>query len=108
MANFEYIDEAEAAEEKSEIEGKFSVSGSEGKNYWEELLKDKYQEQKVEDLNVLGKGKRNRTKFLVCHPVLTCISCINLQRKLFWFGSTMSLCFQLHFVVFSLLLVSLL
>ncbi|KAL5071495.1 hypothetical protein RYX36_022382 [Vicia faba] len=65
VANFEYIDEAEAAEEKSEIEGKFSVSGSEGKNYWEELLKDKYQEQKVEELNVLGKGKRNRTKFLV-------------------------------------------
>ncbi|CAK8569972.1 unnamed protein product [Lathyrus sativus] len=64
VANFEYIDEAEAAEEKSEIEGKFSVSGSEGKSYWEELLKDRYQEHKVEELNVLGKGKRNRPKFL--------------------------------------------
>ncbi|XP_050891252.1 CHD3-type chromatin-remodeling factor PICKLE isoform X2 [Lathyrus oleraceus] len=65
VANFEYIDEAEAAEEKSEIEGKFSVSGSEGKSYWEELLKDRYQEHKVEEHNVLGKGKRNRTKFLM-------------------------------------------
>lgn len=73
MANFEYIDEAEAAveaEEKRETESKLSVSGSEGKNYWEELLKDRYQEHEVEELNTLGKGKRNRNKFLVCHSVV--------------------------------------
>ncbi|XP_073223963.1 CHD3-type chromatin-remodeling factor PICKLE isoform X2 [Cicer arietinum] len=67
VANFEYIDEAEAAveaEEKRETESKLSVSGSEGKNYWEELLKDRYQEHEVEELNTLGKGKRNRNKFL--------------------------------------------
>ncbi|RHN76986.1 putative DNA helicase transcription regulator Homeodomain-LIKE family [Medicago truncatula] len=49
VANFEFIDKGEA---------------SEGKNFWEELLKDKYQEQKVEVQNALGKGKRNRTTLL--------------------------------------------
>jgi len=55
VANFEYINKVEA---------------SEGKNFWEELLKDKYQEQKVEVQNALGKGKRNRTTLLVCHCVI--------------------------------------
>jgi len=67
VANFEYVDKAEAAEEK---ENNFSVSSSEGKNFWEELLKDKHQEQHVEVQNALGKGKRNRTTLLVCHRVI--------------------------------------
>jgi len=64
VANIEYIDKIKAAEEKSEIENTFYVSSSKGKNYWEELLKDKYQEQKVEEQNALGKGKRNCTTLL--------------------------------------------
>jgi chromodomain-helicase-DNA-binding protein 4 len=55
VANFEYVDKVEA---------------SEGKHFWEELLKDKYQEQKVEVQNALGKGKRNRTTLLVGHRVI--------------------------------------
>lgn len=93
MANFEYIDEVEAAKEvaqKREMENKFSVTSSERTNYWEELLKDRHQEFKVEELNALGKGKRNCNKWQVCHSVVfTCISCIDLQGKpllLFFFG----------------------
>ncbi|KAL5785967.1 hypothetical protein ACOSQ2_008359 [Xanthoceras sorbifolium] len=63
VANFEYIDEAEAAEEqarKSSIENKVS----EREKYWEELLKDKYTEHKVEEFNSLGKGKRYRKQMV--------------------------------------------
>ncbi|KAK7283118.1 hypothetical protein RIF29_12416 [Crotalaria pallida] len=61
VANFEYVDEAQAAaEEAAQIRAMESLNSSERTHYWEELLKDKYQEHKVEEFNSLGKGKRNR------------------------------------------------
>lgn len=33
---------------------------SERANYWEDLLKDKYEVNKVEEFNAMGKGKRSR------------------------------------------------
>lgn len=66
MANFEYIDQVEAAAEKEEIDNKFSVTSSESKTYWEELLKDRYEEHKVEVVDALGKRKRKRNKLPVC------------------------------------------
>lgn len=64
MANFEYIDkvEAEAEEEakKKAMENNSTVNNSDRTNYWEELLKDKYEVHKIEEFSTLGKGKRNR------------------------------------------------
>jgi chromodomain-helicase-DNA-binding protein 4 len=62
VANFEYVDEAEAAaeEEAAQKRAMETVNSSERTHYWEELLKDKFQEHKVEEFNALGKGKRNR------------------------------------------------
>lgn len=68
MANFEYIEEAEAvaAEEaqKSAVENKPTANNTEKLNYWEELLKDSYEVHKVEEFNALGKGKRSRKQVL--------------------------------------------
>ncbi|CAJ1973658.1 unnamed protein product [Sphenostylis stenocarpa] len=61
VANFEYVDEAEAAaEEAAQKRAMEALNSSERTHYWEELLRDKYQEHKVEEFNALGKGKRNR------------------------------------------------
>ncbi|KAF7830339.1 CHD3-type chromatin-remodeling factor PICKLE isoform X1 [Senna tora] len=63
VANFEYIDEVEAAAEearKKAIENNSTVNSSDRTNYWEELLRDKYEVHKIEEFNTLGKGKRNR------------------------------------------------
>ncbi|XP_014500998.1 CHD3-type chromatin-remodeling factor PICKLE isoform X5 [Vigna radiata var. radiata] len=62
VANFEYVDEAEAAAEEAAAQKRAleNVNSSERTHYWEELLRDKYQEHKVEEFNALGKGKRNR------------------------------------------------
>ncbi|RDY08117.1 CHD3-type chromatin-remodeling factor PICKLE, partial [Mucuna pruriens] len=64
VANFEYIEEADQAEEVAQNTAKENQSATSSKrtNYWEELLKDRYEEHQVEELNVLGKGKRNRNK----------------------------------------------
>lgn len=68
MANFEYIDEAKAVAEeeaqKAAIDNKTTMNNSERTNYWEELLKDSYEVQKVEEFNALGKGKRSRKQVL--------------------------------------------
>lgn len=68
MANFEYIEEAEAvaAEEarKSAVDDKPTVSNTEKTNFWEELLRDSYEVHKVEEFNALGKGKRSRKQVL--------------------------------------------
>ena len=87
VANFEYVDEAEAAaEEAAQKSAMETLNSSERTHYWEELLRDKYQEHKVEEFNALGKGKRNRK--LVCdfniHAIVFYNS-INLQRKDYWF-----------------------
>ncbi|KAG5225209.1 CHD3-type chromatin-remodeling factor PICKLE [Salix suchowensis] len=68
VANFEYIDKAEAAAEKEAqkavMETKSTVSNSERTNYWEELLKDTYEVQKIDESNALGKGKRSRKQMV--------------------------------------------
>lgn len=69
VANFEYVEEVEPSEEVTQNrakENQSSVTSSKRTNYWEELLKNAYEENKVEELNALGKGKRNRNKWLVC------------------------------------------
>lgn len=64
MANFEYIDEAGAVAEeeaqKEAVESKSAPNNSERSNYWEDLLRDRYEVHKVEEFNALGKGKRSR------------------------------------------------
>ena len=53
MANFEYIDEVEAAAEearKKEMESKNAVNNSDRANYWEDLLRDKYEGIKLRSL----------------------------------------------------------
>ncbi|KAA8518154.1 hypothetical protein F0562_015628 [Nyssa sinensis] len=68
VANFEYIDEVEARAEKeaekATLENKTSVNSSERANYWEELLGDKYEVHKIEELNAMGKGKRSRKQMV--------------------------------------------
>ncbi|XP_044463556.1 CHD3-type chromatin-remodeling factor PICKLE-like isoform X3 [Mangifera indica] len=67
VANFEYIDEAEVVAEeaqKSAVENKSTLSNSERSNYWEELLRDRYEVHKVEEFNALGKGKRSRKQMV--------------------------------------------
>ena len=62
VANFEYIDEAKALAEKEEARRKAAAeaANSERANYWDELLKHRYDVQKVEDHTAMGKGKRSR------------------------------------------------
>uniref|UniRef100_A0A2P2L869 Chromodomain helicase DNA binding protein n=1 Tax=Rhizophora mucronata TaxID=61149 RepID=A0A2P2L869_RHIMU len=68
VANFEYIDEAEAAAQleaqKAAEEAKSTLSSSERTNYWEELLKDRYEVHSIEEFNSLGKGKRSRKQMV--------------------------------------------
>ncbi|KAL3497299.1 hypothetical protein ACH5RR_040031, partial [Cinchona calisaya] len=68
VANFEYIDEAEAGVEEEAPgpsgENKATVNNSERASYWEDLLKDRYEVHKVEEFNSLGKGKRSRKQMV--------------------------------------------
>ncbi|XP_030476827.2 CHD3-type chromatin-remodeling factor PICKLE isoform X2 [Syzygium oleosum] len=68
VANFEYIDEVEAVAEeevqKAAEESKSTISNSERTNFWEELLRDRYEVHKVEEFNALGKGKRSRKQMV--------------------------------------------
>ncbi|XP_051137067.1 CHD3-type chromatin-remodeling factor PICKLE-like [Andrographis paniculata] len=68
VANFEYVEEAEVATEEDPIDavdvGKASVNNYERANYWEDLLKDKYEVHKVEEFNAMGKGKRSRKQMV--------------------------------------------
>nr|XP_043610939.1 CHD3-type chromatin-remodeling factor PICKLE [Erigeron canadensis] len=68
VANFEYIDEADSRmEEEVEeplSENKSGATNPERSNYWEELLKDRYEEHKVEEFNSMGKGKRSRKQMV--------------------------------------------
>lgn len=58
------MDEAAlAAEEETPVppeEHKASANNSEQVNYWEDLLRDKYEVHKIEEFNAMGKGKRSR------------------------------------------------
>ncbi|XP_010942119.1 CHD3-type chromatin-remodeling factor PICKLE [Elaeis guineensis] len=70
VANFEYIDEVEAAAAKEEEARKRSMtdrassSNSERANYWDELLRDRYEVQQIEELTTMGKGKRSRKQMV--------------------------------------------
>ncbi|XP_010526237.1 PREDICTED: CHD3-type chromatin-remodeling factor PICKLE-like [Tarenaya hassleriana] len=67
VANFEYIDESDAAAQEAErlaAESKTSIGNSDRTSYWEELLKDKYEVHRDEELNSLGKRKRSRKQMV--------------------------------------------
>ncbi|XP_057525140.1 CHD3-type chromatin-remodeling factor PICKLE-like isoform X2 [Amaranthus tricolor] len=68
VANFKYIDEAEAAAkeeaQKAAAEAKSTINNSDRSTYWEDLLKDRYEVHKVEEFNSLGKGKRSRKQMV--------------------------------------------
>ncbi|XAR71032.1 DNA helicase [Bertholletia excelsa] len=68
VANFEYIDEVEAAAaeeaQKASFENKTTTNNSERAGYWEELLRDRYEVHKIEEFNAMGKGKRSRKQMV--------------------------------------------
>ncbi|CAM8893801.1 unnamed protein product [Rhodiola kirilowii] len=67
VANFEYIDESETVAEvevQEATENVGSVTDSERSSYWEELLQDQYEVQKVEEFTAMGKGKRSRKQMV--------------------------------------------
>ncbi|CAN4097907.1 unnamed protein product [Withania somnifera] len=68
VANFEYIEEAEATPEEDipspSLENKATALNSERATYWEELLRDRYEMHKVEEINGMGKGKRSRKQMV--------------------------------------------
>lgn len=51
---------AEAEAQKASMLNKPAASNTETKVYWEDLLKDRYEEHKVEEFTAMGKGKRSR------------------------------------------------
>lgn len=64
VANFEYIDQVEAAAKeeltRKHMADKASSSNSDRANYWDDLLKDRYEVHQVEEFTAMGKGKRSR------------------------------------------------
>ncbi|XP_020686638.1 CHD3-type chromatin-remodeling factor PICKLE isoform X2 [Dendrobium catenatum] len=66
VANFKYIDEVEAAAAREEEAKRQSMaengftSNPDRANYWEELLRDRYEVIQIEESTTMGKGKRNR------------------------------------------------
>ncbi|KAH9321135.1 hypothetical protein KI387_015774, partial [Taxus chinensis] len=72
VANFEYIDEEEAeaaraeeARKQAEADRKFAEeTAAERARYWDDLLKDKFVEHKVDTFTELGKGKRSRKQLV--------------------------------------------
>ncbi|GMQ08031.1 hypothetical protein CsSME_00051957 [Camellia sinensis var. sinensis] len=68
VANFEYIDEVEAAAEeearKVSTENKTTTNNPDRASYWEGSLKDRYEVQKVEEFNAMGKRNRSRKQMV--------------------------------------------
>ncbi|KAG8381709.1 hypothetical protein BUALT_Bualt05G0000900 [Buddleja alternifolia] len=68
VANFEYVDEAEVVAEEEEPaaqgDNKDSVNNFESASYWKDLLRDKYELHKIEELNAMGKRKRSRKQMV--------------------------------------------
>ncbi|VFQ60712.1 unnamed protein product [Cuscuta campestris] len=68
VANFEYIDETKSKDEVEVptmlSEDKPALNSSERASYWEELLRDRYEVHKVEELSAMGKGKRSRKQMV--------------------------------------------
>ncbi|CAM8889747.1 unnamed protein product [Rhodiola kirilowii] len=67
VANFEYIVESETVAEvevQEAVGNGGNANDSERSNYWEELLRDQYEVQKVEEFTAMGKGKRSRKQMV--------------------------------------------
>ncbi|KAG0504102.1 hypothetical protein HPP92_004174 [Vanilla planifolia] len=72
VANFEYIDEIEAAAaatraeeaKKQSMAAYGSTNNPDKANYWDELLRDRYEVIQIEESTAMGKGKRNRKQML--------------------------------------------
>ncbi|XP_043696234.1 CHD3-type chromatin-remodeling factor PICKLE [Telopea speciosissima] len=68
VANFEYIDEAEVAVEeeaqRASVANKTTLNNAERTNFWDELLRDRYEMHKIEEFTSLGKGKRSRKQMV--------------------------------------------
>ena len=83
MANFKYIDEAEAAAkeeaQKAAAEAKSTINNSDRSTYWEDLLKDRYEVHKVEEFNSLGKGKRSRKQVFLRSLISIVLFTVHLQ-----------------------------
>lgn len=73
MANFEYIDEVEAAAAKEEEARRQSLANNSSSmnfdrtSYWEDLLKDKYEMHQIDEFTAMGKGKRSRKQVFSWH-----------------------------------------
>jgi chromodomain-helicase-DNA-binding protein 4 len=72
VANFDYINEedaAAAAAEETEREARAKLEAEmEGQGraqFWDNLLKDRVVEQQVEEFEELGKGKRSRRQVVI-------------------------------------------
>lgn len=68
--------EAKEEEQMQPTEIKSNINNSEKASYWEELLKDRYEVHKIEELNAMGKGKRSR-KQVLSHSKIALGSCCN-------------------------------
>lgn len=73
VANFEYIDEAKALaakEEEARKKAEAEAANSDRAIFWDKLLKDRYDVQKVEEHTTMGKGKRSRKQVTspICYP----------------------------------------
>lgn len=68
MANFEYVDEVEAEADMKETmaptENTATVNISERASFWEDLLRERYESQKIEEFNSMGIGKRSRKQVI--------------------------------------------
>ncbi|XP_047325059.1 CHD3-type chromatin-remodeling factor PICKLE-like [Impatiens glandulifera] len=68
VANYNYVDEEEKGKEDEQpvqpAEDISAINNPEKASYWEELLKDRYEVHKVDELNAMGKGKRSRKQML--------------------------------------------
>lgn len=91
VANFEYIDKvddnATAVEEASRqsIANKDNATNSERANYWEDLLKERYEVHQIEEFAALGKRKRSRKQvFPICSSIfffLKMVTILFLRKK---------------------------
>ncbi|KAJ0984869.1 hypothetical protein J5N97_003225 [Dioscorea zingiberensis] len=66
VANFEYIDEVEAAAAKEEEARKQAMANNSSSmnldraSYWDDLLRDRYEMHQIDEFTAMGKGKRSR------------------------------------------------
>ncbi|XP_074567339.1 CHD3-type chromatin-remodeling factor PICKLE [Curcuma longa] len=87
VANFEYIDEVEAAaaqEEKmkKQLEAeRASTSNTDRANYWDELLKDRFEGQQIEELTAMGKGKRSRKQMASAEDDITGVQDVSSEDE---------------------------